>query len=244
MKRLLVLAILVLIAAPGPFARKKKAKTGTVKDGVFTDAKHNFSLSLPEGWRYKTQKSKSNYRLILTQRQFEIPSYYIDAPDYTYVPKIVIWTDTTSHSPFDFVDSLLSETHSSEQKKDIFKEFEILYPASTSESTIRDKVAPRRRKVTTIAGQKGIIWKGKVIYRKEVALSSSSSGGKRIIGAWGGAIVAVKKDDLIVMFHVMCEWENFENIVNEAMAMITTLKWAEEAEEGKEGREGKEGKEG
>lgn len=232
MKRLLVLTILVLVAVPGLQARKRSKKSGSVSDGVFTDSKHDFSLSVGEGWRYKTQKDKSNFRLVLTQKQFEIPSYYIDAKDYTYVPRIVIWADTTSHNPFDFVDSLLSETYSSKQKKDVFKEFEILYPASTSESTVREDVIPRRRKVLTVAGQKGILWKGKVVYRKEVALSSSSSGGKRVIGAWGGAIVAVKKDDLIILFHVMCEWDNFENIVNEALSMITTLKWAEGAEEG------------
>jgi len=226
------LAILVLVAAPGLHARKKVAKAGSVKDGVFTDARHNYSLSVADSWRYNIQKDKNNYRLILTQKRFEVPTYYIDAKDYTFVPKIVIWADTTSHNPFDFLDSLLSETYSSKQKKEIFKEFEMLHGASTSESTVREKVIPRSRKVTTLAGLKGIIWKGKVVYRKEVALSSSSSAGKRVIGAWGGAIVAVKKDDLIIMFHVMCEWENFEDIVDEAMAMITTLKWTEDGEEG------------
>ena len=74
MKKIIISLLLLALLAPAVDARPKKKKSGKVKDRVFSDAKYDFSLKLPQGWKYKTTKAKDNFRLILTKNNFEIPS--------------------------------------------------------------------------------------------------------------------------------------------------------------------------
>ena len=131
-------------------------------------------------------------------------------------------------TPDVFIDSLVSSTFNSGQKKDILKEFEILSSHIGGSGFTQEELVPRNKSVVELDGQRGELWTGQIKYRNEVAVSASSLGGKRVYGAYGGAIVAVKNGNTIVLFHVMSEWNYFENELRDAMTVIKSLTWQKE----------------
>ena len=235
MKKLILACLVLALFVPSLQARKKEKKAGKVKDLVYTDKKYDFSFSINKGWKSAVQLDKENFRVVLTQRSYETPHDYLNAPEYTKVPRIVVYADTSSISTLVFLDSLVSGTYSSDQKKEILKEFEIIDEQAIEEGTERDKTVTRKRRTITIDELPAALWEGKANYRKYVSTSVSAIGGKRVYGAYGGGIVVAKKDNTIVLFHVISEWDYFANIMQDALTMITTLNWGgEEKEEKKE----------
>ncbi len=228
-KTLLVLLALTLCVSVS-HAKRKSDKAGKVTDQVFTDKQYDFSFSINKEWKHSIKANKLNYRIILTQKNYEIPPDYMDAPDYTQIPKLVVWVDTTSYSASAFIDSLVSEKYKSDQKKDIFREFDVLNPSSASSGTYRENLISKGKRTFSLADEKAIRWTGSVAYMKEVALSASSKSGKRVRGAYGGTIVGVKHGDMIILFHMICEWVYHPQIESEIMAMINSLKWVEPGE--------------
>ena len=235
MKKLILACLVLALLVPSLQARPPKEKAGKVKDQLYTDKKYNFSFSIGKGWKYKVQFDKENFRIVLTQRSYETPPNYIDNPGYTKAPRIVVYADTSSISAIVFLDSLVSGTYSSDQKKEILKEFEIINEQAVEEGTERDKTVTRKRRTVTIDELPAALWEGKANYRKYVSTSVSAIGGKRVYGAYGGGIVVAKKNNTIVLFHVISEWDYFANVMQDALTMITTLNWGgEEKEEKKE----------
>ena len=145
MKSLVLLTLLVAFAFSTTQAGRVKNLSGVVENNVFTDKKYNYSLTLNDGWKYTLQKNEENFRILLTQRNYDIPPSYINATDYTQIPRVVLWTDTTSLSVYAFLDSLVSETWRSAQKKELLMEFEILNTVPAS-GTKREAAVPRGRK--------------------------------------------------------------------------------------------------
>lgn len=219
MKRLLILGLTLALLAPATHARKKQAKAGKVIDNVFTDSKYGFKMTVHENWKSKVGKAKSNVRLRLTQRKYGIPSDYIKAPDYTKIPMVVVYVDTTSLGVHAFIDSLTNVDYKSKQKKAILKEFDILNEV---------ELIPKRRSRIEIAGKSALIWKGQARYTKEVSESASSATGKWVKSEYGGAIAAVKVGKNIILIHVMTEWGYFDPVMYEVLPMITGLTFQED----------------
>jgi len=223
MKRMFLLALVLLLAVPVAEAGRKKKKAGQLDDSVYTDNGFDFSLTVHENWKARIRKDKDSYRLVLTQKNYGIPPDYQRVPDYTKVPRLAIFADTSTAGVYPFLDSLLSDSYKSDQKKSAMKECEILYES---------ELVPMGRKRAEIGGSSAVIWKGKSKYMKEIQETAGSVAGKRIYGAYGGAIVVTKKDNVIVLFHVMCEWQFYESVMSEVMSIVTSLKWPpEEGEE-------------
>lgn len=225
MKRALIIGTLVALLIPSVMARKPKVRSGKVKESVYTDTRYGFSIKIMDNWKHNIKLDKYNFRLVLVQKNYEIPADYMDAPDYTQVPRISIWVDTTSKSAFQFLDSLLSRSYKSDQNKELRREFDILNDRINEKGNVREKLITRKKKTTTIGGEKAMMWSGRLQYRKDVARSASSSGGKRVIGAYGGGIVAVKHGGHIFMFHLISEYDYFNSNFAQAMEMIRSLKW-------------------
>jgi len=90
-------------------ARKRKAKSGDIDDNVYTDSEYDFTVKIPEGWNSSTKKADSPVRLVLTKKQYDIPIAYTQDPNYTKIPKVTLYVDTTSLNLHWFVDSILDE---------------------------------------------------------------------------------------------------------------------------------------
>ena len=219
MKRLLIIASLFILLVPSADARRKRDKAGDINKDTYVDKKFGFSLKLDEQWKVKINDNDDNFRLVLVQKNYLIPPDYADAPDYTKVPRVVVYADTTSMGLTAFVDSLVSNTYKSDQMSTIKKEFEILW---------EQELVPRGEDRLDVAGEKAVRWTGQAKYVKEVATSASSIGGKRVYGAYGGAIIGVKKKDTIVLFHVMSEWQYFQAVLDETMVFVNSLAWNDE----------------
>ncbi len=225
MKKLILAGLILVMFVPNIHARRKTEKAGKVKDLVYVDKKYDFSLKIDKGWKYKIQPNKENFRLVLSQKNYETPPDYMDAPEYTKVPRIVVYADTSSMGVLAFLDSLLSDTYSSHQKKEMLKEFEILNNQAIEEGTEREETVTRKRRTVTIADKTAALWEGKADYRKYVSTSASAMGGTRVYGSYGGGVVVAENGDTIVVFHVISEWAYFGNIMNNALSMIETLNW-------------------
>jgi hypothetical protein len=215
-----VLALIMLV--PVAEARRKRPKAGRIVDGVYEDAKYGFKIPLDATWKASVMKAEDPFRLVMVQKNYLIPTDYSEAPDYTKVPRMVVYADTTSMSVYAFVDSLLSESYNSDQTKDIKKEFEIL-----AESDL----IPKGQRRLKIGEEKAVVWQAQAKYVKEVATSASARGGKRVYGSYGGGIVGIKKGDTIVLFHTMCEWDFFQDIFDMTMEkFIKGMTWVEDTE--------------
>ncbi len=222
MKNFAILTIVLAMGMSTAQAGRVKDLSGTVENNVYKDKQCGFSLTLNDDWKYTLRKNEEKFRILLTQRNYEIPPGYISAPDYTLIPRIVLWSDTTSLNTFGFLDSLVSITWQSEQKKEILKEFEILSNIPASGSKMESAI-PRGRKPVEIGGEQGILWQAKAKYVKEIETSAGAVAVTVVNGAFGAAIVAVKHGDRIIVFHLMTEWDFFDAILGQALKIIGSL---------------------
>lgn len=218
MKRVLTVLLAVLVTVASVEAGRKREKSGKVENGTFTDATYGFSLKAGDNWGVKLMDADANFRVSFAQKKFDVPPDYIQAPDYTKVPRLILWVDTSSMGPFPFIDSLISPTYKSKQKSDILKEFELL--------TERD-VLPKGRKPFTVGADKGAFWEGRVPYTKEIQTSASGGSVRRVKLAYYGSILAVKRGDKMLVFHLMSEETFYETIYQDALAIINSLTWPE-----------------
>ena len=72
MKRLIILAIVIFMAAP---AYAKKKKTVEIKDNTITDLAYNWSMSFPDNWKAKSLKEPNCERVYLTKRNYSVNQY-------------------------------------------------------------------------------------------------------------------------------------------------------------------------
>lgn len=220
MKRLIGLLLVVLTVMPSSEAARKKPPAGTVEEGVYKDSKYGFELKLNDNWKAIVGKEEENVRLALVQRNYGIPPRYANAVDYTVIPRIALYADTSSLGATAFLDSVLSPTYKSKQKKDISREFEFLS---------QNGIVPRNKKFLQIDGETAVVWEGAVRYTKDISASASSLAGVRISGGYSGVIVATRHGKTVVMFHLMCESDFFEDVLRQSMEMINSLKWEKAA---------------
>lgn len=223
MKKLLLLGLILLLVAPTADARRKGKKAGEITGNVYRDNDYGYELTIHENWKAKVGKEGENVRLVLTQRNYSVPTDYLDAKDYTQIPEVVVFVDTSSLSAHVFIDSLVSPNFKSGQKSEILKDFAIL---------TEPELVPMQRTRMEIGGQSGLLWKAQAKYRKDVQTSSTSTSGKTVRRSYGAAIAAVKVDKYIVLFQVMSEWEFFDPVMKEAQPIIESLKVLQTEEEG------------
>ena len=223
LKRLTILLLALAICVPNAGARKKKPKSGKIQDKVFTDAKYGFQLTLPDGWTARLKKNVDSYRLVLIQKNYQVPPDYAEAPDYTMVPRLTVFVTETHVSPFECLDSLLSDSYSSKEKKEIMKEFEIINKQSVGDGE-RENVITRKRKSYRVGENKGVLWQGKSKYIKMVEIAGSDAGGMRVYGAYQGGIVIMPIGKThLVLFHVICEDQYFPTVWAEVETIISTF---------------------
>jgi hypothetical protein len=219
MKRWLMWGLVVLVAASASFAARKKEAAGVVKDKVYQDSEYGFQFKIHENWSAKVNKADLNSRVVLIQKNWAVPPQYSQAKDYTQIPHLVVYADTSSLSAKAFIDSLLSETYKSKAKKEILKEFEFL--------SLPDIVVKGGRALT-VAGQTAFMWNAEYKYVKEIQETASSIAGIRVAGGYSGMMLAIKNGNIIVLYHLMCENNFFNEIAAEVRAMSSddgALSW-------------------
>ncbi len=234
MKRLLLLLLAVVICIPSVEARRRSPKAGSLKDGVYTDAVYNFTIKLPKDWDISIKKQDDPVRFVLVKKNYQIPPDYLDAEDYTEVPRVTVYMAESPMSAIAFRDSLVSKTYESDQKNDIRKYFEILNDQSLGEGTTREPTVTMDRTALYVDSLRAASWEGQSTYIKNITTSVSAQSGKRVYGGYSGGIVTVKNGKYILLFHLMTEKLYFDQNWKEIMPMIESLKWAEGAADSKD----------
>ncbi|MBU0982451.1 MAG: hypothetical protein KKA42_01170 [candidate division Zixibacteria bacterium] len=219
MKKWIVFGLLMLMVIPATEAGRRKAKAGKIDNDVYTDSRYGFQMPIHENWKPRVEKDESDVRLILTQRNYAIPPDYLNAQDYTKVPRVVVYVDTCSVNEHQFIDSLTSYDYKSDQKNAIMKEFDFLHEM---------EIIPKGRSRLSVGDVSGTIWKGESKYTKEIQVGSSS-GATRVKGSYGGAIMALKPDrNTIVLIHMMCEWDYYDDVLREVESMVAGMVFPKE----------------
>jgi len=225
MKRLLLLLLALLICVPATMARRKTPKSGRITDGVYVDATYGFKLNIAKEWSASLKKLDAPARLTLIQKNYQIPPDYLDAEDYTKVPRVTVFMAESPWSATAFRDSLLSDTYDSDQKNEIMKDFEILNEQSVSEGGERKELVTKRRESLYIDEKRAAKWFGEAQYTNNVTQSVASQTAKAVRGAYAGGVVAVKNGDHILLFHLITEKMYFESAWNQVLPMIEGLDW-------------------
>jgi hypothetical protein len=197
---------------------RKKDKSGNIKEGTFTDKKYNYAFDIPDAWDTSIKKNKSNTRIILMRKEYEVPIHFQHYPAYTTIPKITIYADTTSLDINRFVDSILADKYKSKQKKNILEGFKLLFG---------DFVLKKRGKMK--AGDlSGIRIAGNQRYTIQVQQQGMDADKADVVTEfYGGSIYFIKQGDIIIMFHFICENLYFDAMEKEFIDIVKTFKFVE-----------------
>lgn len=122
MRKLLTVILALLCLASIGQARKKAPKAGKITDGVYIDTKHDFSMTLPDGWKTKVQKAKSACRLVLTQEKFELPREMEPYRNQVPAPFAQVWLVELPFNTQEYIDSLMSDSYGSDLKSKILQD--------------------------------------------------------------------------------------------------------------------------
>lgn len=214
MKRILIIFLALLICFPTAFARKKKKRSGTIEKNVYTDAAYNFKLTLAENWKRQLQKPKSNFRIVLNQKDYKIPPDLMQYPNLAEVPELKVYMCQESMPPGVYVDSLTSEEYSTKTKKELLQDL-----LSLKELVIFTGLKKISKSNIKIDGKRAVKWVGTSNYINDLGMGESDP------RTFSFAIVCVQNGENMLVFTLSTEVIYFPEILEEAMKMIESLKW-------------------
>lgn len=212
----------LLIACIGAPVQAKKA--GEVKDNVYLDNEYNFSFKVPEGWSTSIKSSKYALRLTMDQKS-PVPPYQFQGSlrDYMQIPIMAVIVDTTSMDANEFVDSLLSPSFESKQKKFMDKYLKIV-------SRPYEMV---KRQEITFQGHLAVLMEARQPYEITVAQQGSDKADVVNDNKYGTIFVTVR-DGHVYMISMICEYRTSQPILDMYNKMIDSLKFGTDEETGKE----------
>jgi len=213
-KNLLVVFMALLVAAPALYARPKPKRAGDIDKGVYKDKDYGFSFKIRDNWETELQKPDSDMRLALQQKDYEIPPELMPYPSMAQVPELEIYVYKIDMTAGEFVDSLESDTYSSDEKKHILNAIYAL------EEKVFFTGLERDGKTTIDVGDLKVIkWQGRMNFRKKLGMDDT------IPRVYGLAIYAVKHKEEMLTFTLVCEVSFLNDLTKEVEDMVKTLEW-------------------
>lgn len=192
---MLVLTVSFLIAAvSGPVMAKK---VGEIKDGVYTDKNHNFSMAVLDGWSTKVgSRAKVPLRLTMLEKSYPVPQAFQGGgkEDYAQTPTIKVLVDTCSSTLDEFIARLNDSKFESDQKKYFLKNLNLIkrpHEVLTSSDL-------------TIQGEKAVMVSIRQSYTKEIA-STGSDRANVVNDFIVGNILYTVRDGKIFVFTIYME---------------------------------------
>lgn len=226
MKYVSIAATVVLcIAFIGTPVDAKKA--GEVKDNVYHDNSYDFSLQIPDGWSASIKTDKNALRMTMDQKS-PVPPYQFQGGlrDYMQIPTMAVMVDTTSLGAGEFVDSLLSSSFESEQKKFMYKYLKII---SRSHELVK-------RKEVTFAGNLSVMMEARQPYEITVAKGTSDKSDVINDNKYGTIFVTVRDGEVYVI-SMICEYRTSQQILDMYNEMINSLKFGSDKTAQEESKE-------
>ncbi len=223
----IAVTVVLFIACIGAPVEAKKA--GEVKDNVYTDEGYNFSMEIPDGWSASIKSAKYALRLTMDQKS-PVPPYQFrgNLRDYMQIPTMAVIVDTTSLGANEFVDSLLSPTFESKQKKFMDKYLKIFS---------RPYELVKRQEVTFL-GKLAVMMEARQAYEITVAQQGSDRADVVNDNKYG-TVFATVRDGHVYLITMICEYRTSQPIVDMYNQMISSLKFGADKEAaGKDGKKG------
>ncbi len=211
MKRLLIALLMMTLVCNIALARKKN-KAGAIEDNVYCDKKYDFCITIPpDKWDTSIKKGDSKIRIVFSKKNYDIPPDYQHAPNYTQIPKAIIYVDTTSMALNPFIDSLLSDKYKSKQKNSMLDEMPLLY----------GDYAQKKRPKLKIGDVDAYLSTGERRYTLQVARAGvNADKADHVSDFYGGSILFAKKGENIYIIHFICEKRFFENEHKDFLELI------------------------
>jgi hypothetical protein len=195
-------------------------KAGEIIEDVYTDNTYGFSFGVPTGWGAKMKKSKSALRVTLTQKSPVPPRHFQgDLRDYMQIPTIRVLVDTTTKAVDQFVDELLDSEFKSKQKKNMMKML----------SLISKPHEVQKRRTLTVGGVRAVILEARQAYTMEVSVGRSDRA-EVVQDFKSGAIFFTVREDKLIVFHLICEYQTGGPIIGTYQAILESLRFGGETE--------------
>jgi hypothetical protein len=205
-------AVFVLALFSFPVYAKK---AGKIKDDVYTDSEHGFSLKIPVGWSASVKKAKRPLRLSLDQKSPVEPQQFRgELRDYMQIPSIKILVDTCSVTSEQFFKNLQDPKYSSKQKDFFLKYMRIL----------KGRYEILKSKDMTISGEKATLIEVRLPYEVEVSKRGTDRADV-INDNKTGSILLSCRDGKVYMIHMICEYQTSAQILEMFNVMINSLKF-------------------
>ena len=214
MKRLLVFGLVVLVCLPSAFARKKRPQSGDIDKNVYTDAKYGFKLTLLENWEAELQKPDKQLRLVLQQKDHEIPGELMAYPGLAKVPTLEIYVVEESLHPGALVDSIASNSYKSDNKKEMLKTL-----LQLEENLYFDGLTRENKASLEIDGKKAVRWDGGSHFTKKLGMDET------IPRTYGVGMVAINNGTYTFFCLLDCEKTFYNDLIKEVMTIVESLKW-------------------
>ncbi len=196
MKNTICLALTCLFVVTMIVAPASAKKAGEVKDDVYIDGNHKFSLKIPTGWGPTIKEEKSPLRLVLIQKSYPVPEQFQNRRDYAQIPTISVLVDTTSLTVDQFTDNLLDPKTKSKQKTYFLRNMPLI---SKNHDVLK-------RSPVTAGDAKAIALEVRQEYSLEVAQPGSDMADV-VQDYKSGQIYITVKNGLVYVIHGICEYK-------------------------------------
>jgi len=218
----IAVTVVLLLACIGAPAQAKKA--GEVKDNVYQDNDYHFSLLIPDGWSASVKNAKYALRLTMDQKS-PVPPYQFRGSlrDYMQIPTMAVIVDTTSLDANVFVDSMLSSSFESDQKKFLLKYLKII--TRTYELVKRQEI--------TFQGDLAVLMEVRQPYEVTVAKQGSDKADVVNDNKYGTIFITVR-DGHVYVISMICEYRTSEAILAMYDQVIKSLKFGSDEGAAKE----------
>lgn len=215
-KRLLIIFMIVLIAVPAVFARRKSKKAGDIDKLVYTDNMYNFSFTLLDNWDPDVQKEDAMMRLEMIQEDHKIPPELMQYPQMARTPKIQVFVSDEGEdaTPQLFIDNIIDMKYKSDIKGEIMKEIAVL-----EENITFDGFDQSQKNLIEIDGKQAIQWVGSADYTKDLGM------GETIPRSYAVCFIAIKNGKEMLTFSMICENQFMGDIFEEMKKMAESVKW-------------------
>ncbi|MCK4372067.1 MAG: hypothetical protein KAW61_02920 [candidate division Zixibacteria bacterium] len=233
-KQITLVILAFLILSSGAEAKRKKSGSGTIKDGIYTDAKHGFQINLLEGWKGEAGKKSANLRLITSDKEMEdtqrkqnkVPK----ANPVLGVPTAAIFVFETDLSPAALIDSVLALDGKSEQRKEVLKQ-----TSPSKKYDCVDSLVTQLKKDTEVDGRPGKLWAGSIGYHpcrytpEEMEKTAQQLGMKPVPRFYGAVFVSTRLDEKhVLVLAAHCDRRLLKETRLDVTELIKTFKWAGE----------------
>ena len=214
MRRLLVAILTLACVVSTGDARKQIPKAGEITDGVYSDANHGFSLTLPSGWEAKVKEAKSECRLELVQEKFELPADLEPYRDQLSAPAAEVWLVELPFNTAEYIDSLNSDSYNSDLKSKLLGDLR-----EPDESMKFEGFATSDRRGFKAGSLNVAAWRGLVNYTVDMGTESGKI--SFCVGYFG-----VKKGDLALLVLVYgYDKATFKGTFDQLATMVESLDW-------------------